>query len=129
MTIKGTPSAKSNTAQSKSHLPQSSVSVPAVQLNEDVENLEMTARNTYQDAGVMAAPLGLSSSTNAHRLRARIQFTSLCYSMFLAGWNDGTTGPLLPRIQKVYHVGHFFAWCNKLYINMLVVRLDSLLYP
>ncbi|KAJ7108526.1 major facilitator superfamily domain-containing protein [Mycena epipterygia] len=25
--------------------------------------------------------------------------------MFLAGWNDGTSGPLIPRIQKVYNVG------------------------
>ncbi|KAF7360330.1 MFS domain-containing protein [Mycena venus] len=25
--------------------------------------------------------------------------------MFLAGWNDGSSGPLIPRMQKVYHVG------------------------
>ncbi|KAH9478786.1 hypothetical protein JR316_0009247 [Psilocybe cubensis] len=30
------------------------------------------------------------------------QFLSLCLTLFLAGWNDGTTGPLLPRIQEVY---------------------------
>ena len=29
---------------------------------------------------------------------------TLCWSLFLAGWNDGSTGPLLPRIQTVYHV-------------------------
>ncbi|KAI0322837.1 MFS general substrate transporter [Amylostereum chailletii] len=38
-------------------------------------------------------------------LLAKVQFASLCWSLFLAGWNDGTTGPLLPRIQEVYHVG------------------------
>ncbi|EJF59568.1 MFS general substrate transporter [Dichomitus squalens] len=38
------------------------------------------------------------------RRKARIQFATLCWSLFLAGWNDGTTGPLLPRIQTVYHV-------------------------
>uniref|UniRef100_A0A8H7XWM1 Major facilitator superfamily (MFS) profile domain-containing protein n=1 Tax=Psilocybe cubensis TaxID=181762 RepID=A0A8H7XWM1_PSICU len=32
------------------------------------------------------------------------QFLSLCLTLFLAGWNDGTTGPLLPRIQEVYKV-------------------------
>lgn len=37
-------------------------------------------------------------------IKARIQFASLCWCLFLAGWNDGTTGPLLPRIRKVYHV-------------------------
>ena len=42
--------------------------------------------------------------TKAQRLRARIQFLALCWAVYLLGWNDGTTGPLLPRIQKVYHV-------------------------
>ncbi|KAI9509245.1 MFS general substrate transporter [Russula earlei] len=37
--------------------------------------------------------------------RARIQFFSLCWTLFLAGWSDSSTGPLLPRIQSVYHVG------------------------
>ncbi|KAF8903921.1 MFS general substrate transporter [Gymnopilus junonius] len=40
----------------------------------------------------------------AQKILARIQFLSLCWTLFLAGWNDGTTGPLLPRIQDVYHV-------------------------
>ncbi|KAG2358309.1 major facilitator superfamily domain-containing protein [Suillus spraguei] len=40
--------------------------------------------------------------SSASRLRARVQFATVCGSMYLIGWNDGTTGPLLPRIQKVY---------------------------
>lgn len=44
--------------------------------------------------------------TKAQRLRARIQFATLCWTFYLAGWNDGTTGPLLPRIQRVYGVGY-----------------------
>lgn len=39
-----------------------------------------------------------------HVVKSRVQFAALCWSLFLAGWNDGTTGPLLPRIQEVYHV-------------------------
>ena len=42
--------------------------------------------------------------TPASRRKARIQFAVLCWTLFLAGWNDGTTGPLLHRIQTVYHV-------------------------
>ncbi|KIM81491.1 hypothetical protein PILCRDRAFT_71905 [Piloderma croceum F 1598] len=34
-----------------------------------------------------------------------MQLASLCFSLFLAGWNDATTGPLLPRIQNVYNIG------------------------
>ncbi|KAJ8694718.1 hypothetical protein PTI98_007369 [Pleurotus ostreatus] len=33
-----------------------------------------------------------------------IQFATLCWCFFLTGWNDGTTGPLLPRIQEVYNL-------------------------
>ena len=39
------------------------------------------------------------SKWNAH-----LQYGALLFTLFLAGWNDGTTGPLLPRIQSNYHV-------------------------
>ncbi|KAF4593364.1 hypothetical protein EYR38_009078 [Pleurotus pulmonarius] len=35
---------------------------------------------------------------------SRVQFATLCWCLFLAGWNDGTTGPLLPRIREAYNV-------------------------
>ncbi|KAL1692495.1 major facilitator superfamily domain-containing protein, partial [Schizophyllum commune] len=35
-----------------------------------------------------------------------LQFFAACYASMLAGWNDGTTGPLLPRIQQVYGVNY-----------------------
>ncbi|TFK46868.1 MFS general substrate transporter [Heliocybe sulcata] len=34
-----------------------------------------------------------------------IQFAALCWCFFLEGWNDGTTGPLIPAIQAHYHIG------------------------
>ncbi|KAF8229308.1 hypothetical protein L208DRAFT_1402403 [Tricholoma matsutake] len=36
--------------------------------------------------------------------KTRFQFIALCWTLFLAGWNDGSIGPLLPRIQKFYNV-------------------------
>ncbi|KAF8877278.1 major facilitator superfamily domain-containing protein [Infundibulicybe gibba] len=45
---------------------------------------------------------------------SRVQFASVCWCIFMAGWNDGSTGPLLPRIQKVYHVG--FAIVSLLFV-------------
>lgn len=35
-----------------------------------------------------------------------VQFATLCWCLFILGWNDGTTGPLLPRIREVYDVGY-----------------------
>ncbi|KAF8524366.1 MFS general substrate transporter [Hysterangium stoloniferum] len=34
----------------------------------------------------------------------RLQYTALCFCLFLAGYNDGTTGPLLPSIQRRYQL-------------------------
>lgn len=33
-----------------------------------------------------------------------IHFLALCWSVWLMGWNDGTLGPMLPRIQNQYRV-------------------------
>ncbi|KAJ6487637.1 MFS general substrate transporter [Mycena sanguinolenta] len=38
-------------------------------------------------------------------IRARLHLCAVYFSMFLSGWNDGSNGPLIPRMQKVYHVG------------------------
>ncbi|KAF9528651.1 MFS general substrate transporter [Crepidotus variabilis] len=43
--------------------------------------------------------------TKKQKILAHVQFLTLCWTLFLAGWNDGTTGPLIPRIQKVYNIG------------------------
>ena len=44
------------------------------------------------------------TTTHEQKILGRVQFLTLCWTLFLTGWNDGTTGPLLPRIQEVYHV-------------------------
>ena len=42
--------------------------------------------------------------TPSMKRKAWWQFAALCGSIWVAGWNDGTLGPLLPRLQEVYHV-------------------------
>lgn len=44
------------------------------------------------------------SSEGREVARTRIYMCAMCTSMFLAGWNDGSSGPLIPRIQKVYNI-------------------------
>ncbi|KAJ7216371.1 MFS general substrate transporter [Mycena pura] len=39
-------------------------------------------------------------------LLCRVQTAVLIWAVFLAGWNDGTLGPLIPKIQEVYHLGY-----------------------
>ena len=60
-----------------------------------------------QAAPSMATAASLSDGSTTRLAafrREKAVFATMCGSLFLAGWNDGTTGPLLPRIQEVYHV-------------------------
>ncbi|KAF9816608.1 hypothetical protein IEO21_04009 [Rhodonia placenta] len=58
-----------------------------------------------------------------YRLNSRVQFAALCYSSFLQGWNDGSTGPLLPRIQRNYGIG--FAIVSLLFVTNCVGFLSG----
>ncbi|KAF6765354.1 major facilitator superfamily domain-containing protein [Ephemerocybe angulata] len=42
--------------------------------------------------------------TRKQLIASNIQFGALCFCMIVVGWNDGSTGPLIPRIRKVYDV-------------------------
>ncbi|KAL0570179.1 hypothetical protein V5O48_011784 [Marasmius crinis-equi] len=43
------------------------------------------------------------TQTKSQTIKAHVQMMVLSWTMFLVGWNDGTTGPLLPKMQEVYH--------------------------
>ncbi|KAL0057209.1 hypothetical protein AAF712_016153, partial [Marasmius tenuissimus] len=65
------------------------------QSGESVPELGLSPRND---------PRPVEKPTHAQVIQGRLQLATLFWTMFLAGWNDGSTGPLLPRIQAVYHV-------------------------
>lgn len=54
--------------------------------------------------GSQSAPNARPVQTKAQQRMAHIQFAALCWTLYLAGWNDASSGPLIPRIQSVYHV-------------------------
>ncbi|KAF8628749.1 hypothetical protein AX15_003741 [Amanita polypyramis BW_CC] len=69
--------------------------------NRPVTNSHDTTTNTTTSN----APL-TQIQTQKQTHQEWIHFVALCWTMFLVGWNDGSTGPLLPRIQSVYRVGY-----------------------
>lgn len=103
--------------------------------DKEPEELELTERTA--DPSAASSALGATAgqevdpatmvdpSLPSTKLRERIQFFSLCYAMFLLGWNDGTTGPLLPRIQEVYHVTDFSFRSPQGQIADATIRSDS----
>lgn len=70
---------------------------------EDVELVERTGAQIQTVAGGSGGQ-DPTNATNVSSLdwRARVQFATVCWSVLLIGWNDGTPGPLLPRIQSYY---------------------------
>ncbi|TFY55750.1 hypothetical protein EVG20_g9203 [Dentipellis fragilis] len=74
--------------------------------------------NVEVEAASESGHASVAPEKGAHRLLANIQFFSLCYTLFLAGWNDGTTGPLLPRIQSVYNVGWLHNCLARLHLEL-----------
>lgn len=82
-------------------------STPSVDKNvhtEDLELSEATAQLPPLEQKRSILEVHVSQTGRSLKFRARIQFFALCWTLFLAGWSDSSTGPLLPRIQSVYHV-------------------------
>lgn len=77
-------------------------STPSVHRNIHAEVIELSEANAQLPS--REHERSISQTRKSLRFRESIQFFSLCWTIFLAGWNDSSTGPLLPRIQSVYHV-------------------------
>ena len=80
--------------------PGTKTSTPNVQA---IELAELGPNNDPAKDGPSPGPT-FPAVTAEMRRKANIQFATLCWTLFLGGWMGGTTGPLLPRIQQVYHV-------------------------
>ena len=76
-------------------------------------------------ASILVPPPPKSDAQMRKELRReRIALAALMFSMFMEGWNDGTSGPMLPAMQKHYKVSKGLYVSRELY--RLVERLDSL---
>ena len=82
--------------------------VPAIEegvVNVTGTNLDFIALNRGVATHDHNAMDGMAfQPSRRHTAKARIQLIALCFCMYLLGWNDGSVGPLLPRIQNTYHV-------------------------
>ncbi|KIY70510.1 MFS general substrate transporter [Cylindrobasidium torrendii FP15055 ss-10] len=46
-----------------------------------------------------------AATKKKHTRTSNIHFIAVTFAFFLSGWQDGTTGPLLPVMQTHYHIG------------------------
>lgn len=92
-------------------------------INRSMEAIEMVHRLPTARTPEIGVALSTEESTpivatKAQSRKAVIQFAALCWNIFLSGWNDGTAGPLIPRLQVVYHVG--FAIISLIFVSACV---------
>ncbi|TFK49165.1 MFS general substrate transporter [Heliocybe sulcata] len=100
---------------SRSPQVQGQANVSKVNLDDGSGLTERARVHREEQEDTSVSPDTTDVPSKSARTKAHVQFIALCYSLFLAGWNDGTTGPLLPRIQTVYHVG--FAVVSLIFIS------------
>ncbi|CDO77090.1 hypothetical protein BN946_scf184473.g34 [Trametes cinnabarina] len=85
-------------------------SIPAAPKNGDPEIVpslsSSVAPSILAQSETDSTALALSPAEKAvFRRKSLTHFLALCWCVFCMGWNDGTTGPMLPRIQANYHLG------------------------
>ena len=68
----------------------------------DVESMDYEQRVQSELDPLIQRDVKVPTKQEAHV--AYTQFLALCLSLFVMGWTDGSTGPLLPRIQGFYYV-------------------------
>ncbi|KAK7677635.1 hypothetical protein QCA50_019326 [Cerrena zonata] len=73
-----------------------------------------TASSVHMEDTSSTAPVLSPAEKAQHRWKGRLHFFALCYCTILQGWNDGSTGPLLPTIQRYHNIG--FAIVSLLFI-------------
>ena len=56
---------------------------------------------------------------------AFLQFLSFCSALFMVGWTDGSTGPLLPTMTRFYGVSLFLGLVTPPYTYQFLRRLAS----
>lgn len=72
--------------------------------NIHTEQIELSEVDARQPQNRSNPDVNVLQTNKSSKFRERIQFFALCWTLFLAGWSDSSTGPLLPRIQDTYHV-------------------------
>ena len=92
-----------------------------IDLNRQLEDIELVARAPTQQKEPHSMELVDEPDITSIRIEnpvadvnyghtlvnpmlGHIHIATLCWTLFMEGWNDGSTGPLLPRIQRVYNV-------------------------
>ncbi|KAG9017974.1 hypothetical protein FRB90_012799 [Tulasnella sp. 427] len=76
--------------------------------NEEIalRDLEKDCPTPTKEDSVVSTSKTAQPELQLSRAKERVFLAVLCWGSVVLGWNDGTLGPLLPRIQETYHLGY-----------------------
>jgi hypothetical protein len=88
-----------------------------------IEMSPVTPIETQNDDSEKLTRSQPQAKQRTQKTREQIQLAALCWFLYLEGWNDGSNGPLLPRIQEVYGVPFSCFVCRKFLLTMFMFYL------
>ncbi|KAJ1311159.1 hypothetical protein OPQ81_009660 [Rhizoctonia solani] len=103
-------------------------SSPASRLyyHHDQDAIEMDTIGEVLDSGSISMAAALEVPAWTMSLKEEwLAIATCCGCMFMSGWNDATTGPLLPAIQARYNIG--FIVVSMLFVSNCVGYLSAAL--
>ncbi|QRV93944.1 major facilitator superfamily transporter [Ceratobasidium sp. AG-Ba] len=108
--------------ESRATLETSVTATPAPSIRHNVahrESIELATLN-YRQSDTTIAPSAAHNATEtaAESRREMIALAAVVWTQFMAGWNDGTLGPLIPRIQNYYGLG--FITVSMLFVSACI---------
>ncbi|QRW08158.1 major facilitator superfamily transporter [Ceratobasidium sp. AG-Ba] len=108
--------------ESKATLETSATATPAPSIRHNIahrESIELATLN-YRQSDTTIAPSAAHDATEtaAESRREMIALAAVVWTQFMAGWNDGTLGPLIPRIQNYYGLG--FITVSMLFVSACI---------
>jgi hypothetical protein len=87
--------------------------------NQDVESTDHERRSELDP--LIQRDVKVPTKQEAHVARA--QFFAICWSMFVTGWINGSTGPLLPRIQIFYNASWPLCYSFDYFFNVSILQV------
>ncbi|KAG8732843.1 hypothetical protein FRC10_000575 [Ceratobasidium sp. 414] len=93
---------------SKVGLESSAAATPAVSVRHSTSRRDSIELATLNNDQSQTTVVQSAIDDAAESRREMIALAAVSWTQFMAGWNDGTLGPLIPRIQNYYGVSHIF---------------------
>jgi hypothetical protein len=85
----------------------SKISDPGLVIHAPIELAASAPSLRFQQLQVEDRPEPSARERVIQLRKGWVHFAAVCFAVFVTGWNDGSTGPLLPRIQAFYGVGQY----------------------